>query len=172
MIDPHTFGGSKASENLAAILNNDHPRLGRKVGAFYHDFSERMCQMMHCWRFFPRGGLLELMELFRDKKIERVKQAKLPTVVESHLLNVMAAQYRTYRRCAKELIEKNAKIVDKKFQIGQWVTVMDDIKDSYGETYIPKGSKVKVQNYHENQTGYEYELTYGFCVGKDALMRI
>lgn len=172
MIDPHTFGGSKASENLASILNNEYPRLCRKVGAYYNDFSERLCQMTHCWRFFPRGGLLELMELFRAKKFELIRNSNLPAVVESHLLNVMSVQYRTYRKCVKELIDKNADFVDRKFHIGQHVTVLCDINDAYGETYIPKGSKVKVQNYHEDKKGYEYELPYGFCVGKDWLRRI
>ena len=172
MIDPHTFGGSKASENLAKILNTEHPRLCRKVGSYYNEFSERLCQMIHCWRFFPRGGLSELMELYRAKKLETIRKAKLPMLVESHLLNVMTVQYRTYQRCAKELIDRNEALVDRKFHIGQWVTVTDDINDSYGETYIPKGARVKVQNYHEGQKGYEYELPYGFCVGKDSLRRI
>lgn len=174
MIDPGTFGGSKASKNLASILNTEYPRCCRKVGMHYNKFSEMMVQMMNSWRHFYSGGLLELMELYRAKKFEVVKKSKLPPVVESHLLNVMSQQYRLYRKVAKNLLERHQKenLPKQRFHVGQHVMVMHDVRDAYGEIYISKGEVVKVQNYDESRKGYEYELPHGFCLGEEDLRRV
>ena len=174
IIDPGTFGGSQASKNLSDILTNQHPQCVRRVGAFYGSFSEMMVQMMNSWKHFYNGGLLELMQLYRDKKFQLVKDSNLPEVVKSHLLNVMTQQYRLYRKVAKNLIERQRQenLPKQRFHIGQHVFPMHDVKDSYGETYISKGEVVKVQNYHEDQKGYEYELPYGFCLGEKDLRRV
>jgi len=91
-LDPHTLGGTKASENLAKILM-ENPRLIRKVSSCYHKFTLHMSKFVKCADHFGLGTLQELMCMYRNKQFNRVKNAKYPKSIESHLLNILTAAY-------------------------------------------------------------------------------
>ncbi len=93
-IDPHTFGGSKASENLALILNDDHPELVTKVGAYYHGFTGHLTNCLYAAHHFPNGGLRVMLELYKKHKYETIKNSGMPEKVISHLWNVMSTAYK------------------------------------------------------------------------------
>jgi hypothetical protein len=93
-VDPHTFGGSPASENLAKILNDHYPHLVSKVSCFYHKFTEHLTNCLYSARHFPNGGLRTMMELYKQHKFESIRKSGMPDVVISHLLNVMTTSYK------------------------------------------------------------------------------
>jgi len=160
MVDPHTFGGSKASENLADILENHYPRLIPKVSRY-------------AWNH-RYAGLASLMALHKEKKLAQVQDSNLPEEVKSHLLNVMCVVYHEKLKVIKSMHEHNAPKSDRRdFEIGQKVKLLYDVKDDYMETYIPKGSVVKIEGFRKlKEYLYIYKLPYGFWVGKDWLEKV
>jgi hypothetical protein len=99
-LDPHTFGGSRASEALADILSKQHPNLISKVACVYHHFSVCMKGLRKSWPNFKGTEAIFLMELCRTHLFDKVKNFNLPPLVESHLLNIMTASYRDNRKIA------------------------------------------------------------------------
>jgi hypothetical protein len=93
-LDPHTFGGTRASEKLADILNEHYPELVTKVGGFYHKFTAQMTNCANAAHHFPEGGLRTMMELYKKQKFETVSKSGMPPAVISHLLNIMSASYK------------------------------------------------------------------------------
>lgn len=91
-LDPHTFGGTKASENLALILM-ENPRVIRKVSSTYHKFTLHMSLFVKCADHLGMGLIQELLCMYRNKQFDRVKNSKYPTLIESHLLNVLSVSY-------------------------------------------------------------------------------
>jgi hypothetical protein len=65
-----------------------------------------------------------------------------------------------------------SKISDGGIKIGDKVRLLHDIKDAYMETYLSKNEIVKIKDIHLDYKGYEYELPYGFCIGRNEFIRI
>ena len=94
-LSPHTFGGERASENLAEILRTQYPVLVWRVGRYYGRFTRILSSLVSSYEHFSRkADLTRIMEMYRDEEFGRVKKLNLPQIVESHLLNVMTAAYR------------------------------------------------------------------------------
>lgn len=75
----------------------------------------------------------------------------------------------------KELKEAEARrneIARHRIKAGDLVKLLVNVNDSYGETYLSKGSKVKITQIFPNQVGYEYGVPYGFCVGRDDFEKV
>lgn len=104
-IDPHSFGGTKASETLAFLLNTKYPTLVRKVGSYYHQYNSDLADMSTSWWHYKDGGLIELMVLHRDKKFSVVENSTLPTELKSFLLNVMSVSFAKRLSDVKTLIK-------------------------------------------------------------------
>lgn len=104
-VDPHTYGGSPASEKLSAILNENYPNLVTKVGAYYHKFTEHLSNCVYASHYFPNGGMRIMMELYKRNKFEAIKKSGMPEVIISHLLNVMSFSYKINLRAADELMK-------------------------------------------------------------------
>ena len=108
-LDPHTFGGSPASESLASILNNN-PRYVAKVSAYYHKFTEHLTNCLYSAQHFPNGTFNVMMELYKEHRFEHIRNSGMPDVIISHLLNVMTTSYKTNLRVVNRLmIEANNK---------------------------------------------------------------
>ena len=108
-IDSHTFGGSKASETLALLLNTKYPRLVGKVGRYYHKYTADLTSMVYSWKHFtPNNGgcLVELMELHKHKKFSKIKHSSLPEEIKNYLLNVMSVSFRMKHRVIKNLLKQ------------------------------------------------------------------
>lgn len=107
MIDKHTFGGTKASENLAQILNIEYPKLSHKVSRHYHKFSLMMKNLRNFQKICYSGDVLILMALYKKHTFDNVTQLSLPSKVESHLKNVMICQYRICYEHVKRSIKES-----------------------------------------------------------------
>jgi len=107
-IDPHTFGGSPASESLAKILN-EHPRFVSKVGAYYHKYTEHLTECLYAANHFAGGSLRPMMELYKQHKFESIKKSGMPEVIISHLLNVMSTYYKINLRVINRIMAESAK---------------------------------------------------------------
>lgn len=104
-LDPHTFGGSRASENLAKILM-ENPRLIRKVSSTYHKFTHNLGRLLVTAKYFRGDGFIqEIMSMYRKKIFDKVKNSNYPTLIESHLLNVMNASYAETLVKVKDIIK-------------------------------------------------------------------
>lgn len=93
-VDPHTFGGSRASESLARVLNEQHPELVTKVGGVYHKFTEHLTSCEQAAAYFPNGGLRTMLEMYKQHKFATVRKSTLPDIVKSLLLNVMSTAFK------------------------------------------------------------------------------
>jgi hypothetical protein len=93
-VDPHTFGGSVASENLTKILNEKYPHLVAKVGAYYGKFTEHSTNCVYAAIHFPNGSLETMMNLYKEQQFETIRKSGMPDLVISHLLNVMTVAFR------------------------------------------------------------------------------
>jgi|APCry1669193128_1035447.scaffolds.fasta_scaffold15299_2 hypothetical protein len=107
-VDPHTFGGSPASENLAKILNDHHPRLVTKVGAYYHKYTEHLTECLYAAQHFPSGSLRGMMELYKQHRFEHIRNSGMPDTVISHLLNVMSTSYKINLRVINRIMASAA----------------------------------------------------------------
>ena len=107
MIDFHTFGRTKAGETLVIFLNEKYPKLTSKVSVYYHKYARDMRSMRNAANCFQNGGLLELMDLHKQKKFEAVKNSSLPTELKSYLLNVMQVLYAENLKEIKGLLYDN-----------------------------------------------------------------
>lgn len=102
-LDPYTFGGTVASENLANILNTRYPQCIAKVSRYYHKFTSHLTNCIYAWRHFPDNGFILMMDLYKEHKFKTVKESNLPEVVKSHLLNIMSGTYREKIKIVKRL---------------------------------------------------------------------
>jgi hypothetical protein len=103
-VAPHTFGGTPASENLSKILTENYPQLVSKVGAYYSKFTEHSTNCIYAAIHFPNGSLETMMLLYKNHIFESIKESGMPTVVISHLLNVMTVSYRKSLYIARRLM--------------------------------------------------------------------
>lgn len=106
-LDRHTFGGTKASENLADMLITKYPRCISKTSKFYHKFNAHMTSCVYALKHFPNGGLITMMELYRDHIFDSVNKSSLPEEVKTHLLNVMTYSFRWKYKVVKEINQSN-----------------------------------------------------------------
>jgi len=106
-LDYHTFGGTEASETLAFMLTTKYPMCIHKVSSYYHQYNRDVTNMMYAWKHFKNGGLLELMELHKQKKFSVINNSNLPAEVKSFLLNVMSVSYYAKRKVVKNLLKEN-----------------------------------------------------------------
>ena len=106
-LDRHTFGGTAASEMLAFMLITKYPMCIHKVSGYYHQYNRDVTNMVYAWKHFKNGGLLELMELHKQKKFSIVNNSNLPAEVKSFLLNVMSVSYYAKRKVVKNLLKEH-----------------------------------------------------------------
>ena len=92
-LDPHTLGGTKASETLAKILNEQFPQCIAKTSAFYHKFTAHLASCVRSSKCFSDGGLATMVQLYKEHKFKVVRNSNLPEIVKSYLLNVMSVSY-------------------------------------------------------------------------------
>lgn len=91
-LDPHTLGGTKASENLAKILM-ENPKLIRRVSSCYHKFTSIMAGLAKSAEHMDSGTVIEILHLYRNKKFAEVRRVNYPPNIESHLLNILTVAY-------------------------------------------------------------------------------
>lgn len=106
-IDPHTFGGSPASESLAMILNDQYPNLVSKVSVHYHKFHRHLTTCLYSAHNFPDGSLEAMMELYKQHKFTMINKSDMPDVVKSHLINVMSASYKINLKVVSRLMKES-----------------------------------------------------------------
>ena len=93
-IDSRTLGGNQAGINLVEMLNERYPQLISKVSAYYHKFNDHLTSLIYSQKhFIHKGVLVQIMHLYRDYKLNIVKNSTLPDEVKSHLLNIMCASF-------------------------------------------------------------------------------
>lgn len=54
-----------------------------------------------------------------------------------------------------------------KLEIGDHIRLKKDIRDAYMEVYLSEGDIVTITQVYPAQVGYEYQIPYGFCIGKE-----
>lgn len=106
-LDKHTFGGTRASENLVDMLLKEYPQCISKVSKFYHKFNAHMTSCVYALKHFPDGGLITMMELYRDHIFDNVNKSNLPEIVKTHLLNVMTYSFRWKYAVVREINQSN-----------------------------------------------------------------
>lgn len=93
-LDPHTFGGSKASENLVTILNTEFRSLRTSVGRTYHKYTSILSSLKLSKDNFDNGNLATIIEIYYNYIINHIKLKKYPPKVESHLLCAIKIAYK------------------------------------------------------------------------------
>ena len=93
-LDPHTFGGSKASEKLSKVLNEQHPELVAKVGGFYHKFTAHLNSCVIAAPYFQGGGLCTMMELYKQHKLAIIQETTMPDIIKSLFSNVVLTAFK------------------------------------------------------------------------------
>jgi len=98
MLKAHTFGKSKAAQDLAKILS-ENPKQIRKSQKFSSDFNHGIHQIGH---IPDRGVRTAVLQGWRDRQLAHVKASVLTDEVKRFLCNVMSCHYREalkqYRR--------------------------------------------------------------------------
>jgi len=109
-LSPHTFGGSRASENLTEMLNTQYPHIISKVSRHYHSFTRHMVDCLHASKHFSDGGFGVMVELYKQHKFDIVRQSNMPDFVKSHLLNIMSTSYKIRFAEIKKLMSNNRRV--------------------------------------------------------------
>lgn len=161
MVEPHTFGGTRASEVLAKMLNEKYPQCTTKVGAYYAHYTRDLKGFSCAWQCFPNGGLMELMLLHKKNRFETIKQSSLPEEIKRFLFNVLCVAYNMKSRSIRRLYELNKpEKLSRKYQVSERVVVVHDIRDdASGMIIYPRGSHSRVTKFFKVSEGcYEYVL--------------
>ena len=110
MIDKHTFGGSKASETLAMLLNEKYPRSTGKVSRIYHKYTKDLTDIFIMWTSnYYADCIMDLLDLHRKKRMDTVNNSNLPNELKSYLLNVMSVAYGEKLHAIKFFLRLNPK---------------------------------------------------------------
>ena len=90
MIDPRTYGDSKAAISLSEILNEiGDNKLTKRVGHFYCGYCRGVFEIGYIEDPAVRA---ELFRMWRNKYKDNVLKANMPKGVESRLLSIMKAK--------------------------------------------------------------------------------
>lgn len=106
MIEKHTFGGTKAGENLVSILKETYPRYVHSVSRYYHNFCLMMKHFQSFYKLCKDERILSLMNLYRKNEFNKVNKSKFPDNIKTHLLNILSVQYRVCYHKIRKLIDE------------------------------------------------------------------
>ncbi len=88
ILDPHTFGGTKACEVLVDMMNHHVISIFEKHKVL--SFMNRIIYQFHEISFIPSKGVREhVMFIIRDENINRINQMPYPIKFRSYMKNVV-----------------------------------------------------------------------------------
>ena len=102
MLDPCTFGNSKASKTLVKLLDKYPPSVTRKASRCYCHYNHGLNELDKIEDAHVRLILLKLWADFHID-VDRMRMIELPYEIRTYLFNVMIKGYRNFTKEARSL---------------------------------------------------------------------